>query len=1737
MLRREHAQEQLEQFKTKTKEGEARRRSRAAELPEALRPLAYGLLERDAKGQALRNWSDRHEARHKATERLEALSPEDRLQVWKVLFPRIAPHVEQAWQLHARLPYDSSYEYEYKLAFRAPSRPAMGRQARVAWLDTLLDELEAYEQGIAWIAAWALYAFDYSLESIGILLAGAIDGGGPEGEEVFQVLLASGRGEHEIGGMGRHVISALLCASRPEGWEFVERLLLAAQRQEGLRQSILESIDETHPEAFKRMLRLILQHDLLRFSAVIQAAGGWLRFPFDVSQAREGAAVLSEVLRFLEDPNARAEGLRSADGRTVSLALWSIAFEDAPGAVEPAARLLREGSDEQRRIAARFLGVLNLAEAREALLPALDDPDLQVALTAYNGLGVEGIADEDTETPDYSRTDLFERLERLLPRFPEKKPSPPEAAGLWTVPSVSAADITDGLVHCRGDRSPQRLIPYLPRMREYVRGQVVDLLGKEKDKDGEIRRTLFSLAGDRASWVRERVIRRVSRWKLREEETNQLEQLLSRRSRDLRQDLLTLLLKQKDEGVFSSVDRLLASGKAAQRLAGLELLERMLDEERAVETCRARAEQYRSERPRRTASEERLLEFLLQAPEEKPTLEDALGLMDPAARSQPGQPQVIPGVVLASEVVPALIKSLDDLIHKRRKTPIRYKYEWDDEDEWEEDEWEAWEDEEEEAPEEEAEEEEEEELLGEVGWSFPSPQVKRPLEEDAARLPLREVWEEWWSARPPDLRDPDGFELFRTLACMQGAGKKPKRLRYEGLEMTLLQWMLRLHPPAGAVDFLLDAVETSLAQVPEKVIWKERKERWEPDWRNDERYITWLTLAREHRTMFPAQWEDRHHARLWPLLRWLDEPQAKGEREKAKGEKETPLPSALSSQPSAPNTPALNPQPSTLNILPRHRPELEETLAAWRAGAATEADLIDLLLGPRDEDGSFDSLARLTGQKAAPLFDQYPGLREIAERCRDRVIEVELRRGTRATAATTAAIALNSAGGADTLVRLLDALGEDRLARGWSHDEEDRAAVLSRLILRTLPAETDTPEKFAEGARAAKIPAKRLVELAFYAPQWIPSVEAALGWPHFADAVWWILAHTRLNSWDLDAVRRRIRRAQVAERTSLPSQRLADGAVDLEWFHRVYPALGPDRWKALAAGARYGSEGFGHKRALLFADAILGRLDRQELVVQILEKRKGDALRAFGLLPLGVPGSEFRVPSSRSPNSELETRNSELAERYKIVQEFLRTSRKFGPQRRTNEKLAASIALENLARAAGYPDPIRLEWAMEARENLDLAAGPVTIEVSSPRGPVSVTLSINDWGEPRLATSRDGKSLKAIPGAIKKDPDVVELQHRKEEIKRQAARMRLSLEEAMIRGAAFTGAELRDLLRHPVLAPMLRNLVFSGGQSAVTGGVGEWESGRVGAGSPTLPLSHSPTHAMGYPVQGGAVLEAHDGTVTPVGVEDTFRIAHPYDLLQTGEWHLWQRDCFRRERIQPFKQVFRELYVLTEAEQVDGTQSRRYAGHQVNPKQAMALLGRRGWTGGFQGDNVQRTFHDQGLTARLELEYGWGTPGAVEAPSIENVHFSRRGEWKPLKLEEIPPRLFSEVMRDVDLVVSVAHVGGVDPEATASTVEMRTALLRETCTLLKLENVRLEGSHVFIDGQLGTYSVHLGSAVVHVQPGGHLCIVPVHSQHRGRIFLPFADNDPRTAEVVSKVLLLAKDKEIKDPTILEQILG
>lgn len=263
-------------------------------------------------------------------------------------------------------------------------------------------------------------------------------------------------------------------------------------------------------------------------------------------------------------------------------------------------------------------------------------------------------------------------------------------------------------------------------------------------------------------------------------------------------------------------------------------------------------------------------------------------------------------------------------------------------------------------------------------------------------------------------------------------------------------------------------------------------------------------------------------------------------------------------------------------------------------------------------------------------------------------------------------------------------------------------------------------------------------------------------------------------------------------------------------------------------------------------------------------------------------------------------------------------------------------------------------------------------------------------------------------------------------------------------------------------------------------------------------------------------------------------------------WKLYQQYFFelqlkqpleqqlRKPLKQPFKQVFRELYVKLKEELLK-EHSLIFAGNQIQPNKAAACLNSRRWVADYEA-GLQKIYYKENIVAGIYALADWFSPSDIEAPTLEWVEFSDRRTFKPLKLNEIPDILFSEVMRDVDLAVSVAHIGGVDPETSHSTIEMRKVILAFNLKLFKQENVTAAGNFAVIKGSRAEYNIHLGSGVIHQAGGAAITVLPVHSQSRGKLFLPFIDEDPKTAEIMSKILLFARDESIKDPYILRQIV-
>jgi hypothetical protein len=397
MLNPQNAAQRLHEFSTE--QPQEKQRARVRTLPEASRVAALALLSLKPdetpfvtsdynEYASLRKQRDAEQkAQEAARQLLDALPLPEREAFFAALLPGLAPVLASWWQSEGPTLYQLGYNRRpFRLQHRTCSEQARHEQRAV--LSQLLAQMSAYqEMSISWFAAWTPYLGAHNADTFGKLFAVAIDRGGSEANAVFDILLASGRGEHEIGAMGRHVVRGLLSASRPEGWEFIEKLLLTAQRQEGLRQSILEVIDEAHPEAFRRMLRVIRENDLFRFSATVRAADTWFGMnwvAYDKLSVKQANAATETVETFLADPAGCDAVLASAtDGQTVYLALWSIAFLDAHAALRAALPLLSDPQIERRYAALHLLTELRLPEATPAILSALDDPDLRVAQKAF----------------------------------------------------------------------------------------------------------------------------------------------------------------------------------------------------------------------------------------------------------------------------------------------------------------------------------------------------------------------------------------------------------------------------------------------------------------------------------------------------------------------------------------------------------------------------------------------------------------------------------------------------------------------------------------------------------------------------------------------------------------------------------------------------------------------------------------------------------------------------------------------------------------------------------------------------------------------------------------------------------------------------------------------------------------------------------------------------------------------------------------------------------------------------------------------------------------------------------------------------------------------------------------------------------------------------------------------------------------------------------------------------------
>lgn len=411
------------------------------------------------------------------------------------------------------------------------------------------------------------------------------------------------------------------------------------------------------------------------------------------------------------------------------------------------------------------------------------------------------------------------------------------------------------------------------------------------------------------------------------------------------------------------------------------------------------------------------------------------------------------------------------------------------------------------------------------------------------------------------------------------------------------------------------------------------------------------------------------------------------------------------------------------------------------------------------------------------------------------------------------------------------------------------------------------------------------------------------------------------------------------------------------------------------------------------------------------------------------------------------------------------------------------------------------------------------------------------WSKP------DGTLMKSVPAAVKREcpSELADLTRAKKEIQGALTYLKRRLDRSPLRKRVW-GIESwrKNLFEHPVAATVVRRLIWEF----------EEKGKRVGGAWDGNGLTDR---------KGNRIEPDPDGKVT---------LWHPIDR-STEEITEWRERLEKLGITQPFKQAHREIYLLTEAERETSDHSLRFAAHILRQSQLRSISKGIGWDCDFivRGIGVNElVLPEWEIIGQLMLQSAGGenphTGLTTNYVSTDRVRFIRQGSRTsggPLELvplTEIPPIVFSEIMRDVDLFVSVCSVGndptwtpddGGDFEAywkfyalgdLANSAKTRKAVLERLIPRLKIaDQCSFADRFLIVKGTKRTYKIHLGSGNILMEPNDqYLCIVPDSraSAPQGDLFLPF-EGDNMLSIILSKALLLAEDHKIKDPTIVRQI--
>lgn len=634
----------------------------------------------------------------------------------------------------------------------------------------------------------------------------------------------------------------------------------------------------------------------------------------------------------------------------------------------------------------------------------------------------------------------------------------------------------------------------------------------------------------------------------------------------------------------------------------------------------------------------------------------------------------------------------------------------------------------------------------------------------------------------------------------------------------------------------------------------------------------------------------------------------------------------------------------------------------------------------------------------------------------------------------------------------------------------EKNSVLSAVLKSACKTDGDSYERFSTLVEKYKITDDELLRATLFNPEYVDFTGEYLRIPHLKFAVYWFAAH--LNE-TLYADEQELKAERLKEFSDISLTDFKDGAFDGRWYAEMTAKV-PEVWlNRIYDNAKYVTVGGLHKRAQRFFDAVGGRIDKAECLDKIHSTRNKDYCLIYSLIPVKD--------------------KADLRERYMLLNDFLQSGKQFGAQRQLSERRTVDIALDNLARAAGYADSSIFIFEMEAETPSDIfkpyAVGDITVEpyIDDKRFKIAYTVA------------RAGKPLSAIPSKYGKDKTVLALRDEINKLNKKLKRIIRSFEDAMTTRVPFTAEQLASMRRERIIAAVLDKLLLLADGALAT-------------------------------FDGDAIVRFDGARVTA----EQIYVAHPAELKRRGLLQDAIAYVAKNNVKQPFKQALREIYVKSEQEERQD-EVLRFKGFNVDLRKCVAALKGRGW-GVSEDVGLRKVYYRADTVAAIFREFD--LPYSFDFDNVNRelygIFFLRRNSGEIMPLSEVDDVTFSETLRDTDLMITVSSNVVYDLELAMSTVEIRREILRSIVDILGLENVSFLKDNIKVAGYYGTYVINIRTGLVFKEGKGNLLLDTVYSVDKP-LLLDFVDEDPMTADVISKAIVLSADKDIRDSTLLSEI--